>query len=70
MCCQRLHGGEADTLLIQCAKMRLHILTALEVFTYNCVSAITDGLIIGRRYASFPLNPIGNLLGYENELVT
>lgn len=70
MCCLRLHGGEAATLQIQCAKMRSRTLTALEVFTDNCVSAIIDGLIIGRRYASFPLNPICNLLGYENELVT
>lgn len=70
MFCLRLHGGEADTLLVQCAKMRSHARAALEVFTDNCVSVIIDGLIIGRRYASFPLNPICYLLGYENELIT
>lgn len=40
MCCLRLHGGEADTLLIQCAKMRSHAPAALEVFTNNCTSII------------------------------
>lgn len=40
MCCLRLHGGEADTLLIQCTKMRLHARAALEVFTDNCTSVI------------------------------
>lgn len=70
MCCLRLHGGEADTLLIQCAKRRSHAPAALDVFTDSCVSAIIDGLIIGRRFAPFPLNPICYLLGYENELCT
>ena len=42
MCCLRLHGGEADTLLIQCAKRRSHAPAALDVFTDSCVSAIID----------------------------
>lgn len=60
----------ADTLLILCTKNEIARSAALEVFTDNCVSAIIDGLIISRRYAPFPLNPICYLLGYENELIT
>lgn len=51
MCCLRLHGKGADTLLIQCKLTKSHIRAALEELTDNCISAIREGLISGCRYA-------------------